>query len=239
MKISTILLVFLLPGIILTAGCTGPASPGVTLPETTLPATPTVTVVVTSSPSPEPTPAGTPWPDLQPIQTVTTVATTRIASDNPYLEYLNIRKRTFVNPLPDCLMQNAFPKIAKDPEYGIQQAVPKLTALSEDEYETFLRKYTEGEAGNTQLKTLSVCLGSEAEPTWNFIEIRVILVPTNFYPSDYTITQNVRSDGKIVAQFVTTERLVIDENVELTSYVPLHADEVDLFDGVGVTYSRL
>ena len=62
--------------------------------------------------------------------------------------------------------------------------------------------------------------------------------PTNFYPSDYTITENVRSDGKIVARFVTTGRLVIGEQFVLTRYVPLHADEVDLFDSVELTYTR-
>jgi hypothetical protein len=40
-------------------------------------------------------------------------------------------------------MENAFPVIARDTEYGIQQVVPKLTAVSQDEYDTFLRKYTE------------------------------------------------------------------------------------------------
>jgi hypothetical protein len=239
MKNSTILLGFLLLGIILAAGCTGPLSPVVPVRETTSTAGLPTAVTVTTFPLPLPSPTGTFRPESSRVGEITTIATTRPAPDNPYLEYLNIRKRTFVNPLPDCLMENAFPAIAKDPGYGIQQVVPKLTALSEDEYETFLRKYTEGKAENTQLKTLSPCLGSEAEPTWNFIEVRAVLVPTNFYPSDYTITESVRFDGEIVARFVTTERLVIDEQLVLTRYVPLHADEVDLFDSVELAYTRL
>ena len=238
MKISTILLVLLWCGIIVTAGCTIPVSPNVPLPETTLPAHPTGAVLVTSSPSPEPTPAGSFRPERPLIGEFTTVATTRAASDNPYLENLSIRKRTFLHPLPDCLMQNAFPQLAKDPEYGIRQVVPKLIALSYGEYMTFLRHYTEGGAENTALKTPATCVGSEAEPTWNFIEIQVIVVPTNFFPSEYTISTNVLSDGTVAARFETTKRLVIDGTVVLTRYVPLHADEVDLFDGVEVTYTR-
>jgi hypothetical protein len=238
MKNSTILLVFLLTGILLAAGCTVPESSGITTPYITPPPGPDATIKITPSLSTVPSPSGKAWPYFQPVDAFTTVVTTRPATDNPYLEYLNIRKRTFTNPLPQCLMENAFPAIAKDPDYGIKQVVPRLSTLSEDEYETFLRKYTEGKAENTQLKTLRVCQGSENEPTWNFIEVRIILVPTNFFPENYTITENVRSDGRIVVQFATTERLVIDENVALTQYIPIHADEVDLFDSIDVTYTR-
>jgi hypothetical protein len=173
-----------------------------------------------------------------PAGTVIPAATTRIASDNPYLEYLNVRKRTFFSPIPNCLMETAFPTIAKDSGYGIKQVSPKLTALSADEYEYFLRKYTNGDAENTPLNTPAACQGAEAEPTWNFVEVRLVLIPTNFFPSDYTITRNVRSDGKIVAQIATTEHLVIDDKVNMTSYIPVRMDEMDLFDGVGVTYTR-
>jgi hypothetical protein len=116
--------------------------------------------------------------------------------------------------------------------------VPKLAAISEDEYESFRQKYTEGDARNTQLKVPAVCQNTDNEPTWNFIEVRIVLTPTNFFPSDYTITQNVRSGGEVVARFATTKRLVIDEQLVLVSYVPLHADEVDLFDRVELTYTR-
>jgi len=171
---------------------------------------------------------------------ITTVATTRIASDNPYLEYLNIRKRTFVNPLPDCLIKDAFPSLTNDTGFGIKQVRPHLYAISEDDYEHFLRKYTEGGIENTRLKTLGVCQGSAtAEPTWNFMELRIVLDPTNFSPANYTVTPNVWSDGKIVAQFPTTQQLVIGEKVILTSYIPIRTDEIDLIDTVGVTYTRL
>jgi len=171
---------------------------------------------------------------------VTIMATTPIASDNPYLEYLNIRKRTFVNPLPNTVMKDAFLSLANDTGYGIIQVKPYLYAISENEYEHFLRKYTEGVTENIRLKTLGVCQGSAtAEPTWNFMELRIVLDPTNFSPANYTVTPNIWSDGKIVARFPTTQRLVIGEKVILTSYIPIRTDEIDLIDTVAVTYTRL
>ena len=93
---------------------------------------------------------------------------------------------------------------------------------------------------NTRLITIGVCQGSaSAEPTWNFIELRIVLDPTNFSPANYTVTRNVWSDGKIVARFPTTQRLVIGEKVILTSYIPIRTDEIDLIDTVAVTYNRL
>jgi hypothetical protein len=237
MKINTVVLVLFLLGCILLSGCTSPA------PDKAVPTvTPVVeTVAVTETSAPTPVQAATPGNDAHSIPTVnpiTVTETTRIASDNPSLEYLNIRKQTFDYSIPNCVMQTAFPAIITD-TYGIKQAEPKLTAISEDDYLAFLRKYTEGNAENTQLKTPTGCFGTAAEPTWNFIELRVVLKPTNIRASDYTITEKIMSDGKVVEEFPVTKRLVIDEGVTLLSYIPIRANEVDLFDSVVVTYTRL
>ncbi len=239
-KKSTLLLILLFAGIILAAGCTGPVSPGAQTPKNPVPVSPSGVVPVITAVTPEPLPNVTSLPPNPSEGTITTVATTRIASDNPYLEYLDVRKRTFDNPLPNCLMGSAFPFTKNGTGYGIQQIVPKLSTISEDEYWSFLRRYTQGNAENTPLKIITACQGSvTAEPTWNFVEVRVVLDPTNYNPANYTITQNVWSDGEIVAQFPITRQLVIDEPVILTSYIPVRTDEVDLIDSVVVTYTRL
>jgi hypothetical protein len=236
----TILLIVLFTGIILVAGCTNPLPPGTGVPKTPTPAGSAAVTPSSTTGILEPLQNLTSSPAYPAEVSFTTMATTRIASDNPYLEYLNIRKRTFNDPLPDCLMGDAFPFTKNGTGYGILQTVPKLSAVSEDEYWSFLRKYTNGDAENTPLKIISVCQGSAtAEPTWNFVEVRVVLNPTNFHPTNYTITENVLSNGKIVAQFPTTTRLVIDEQEVLTNYIPVRTDEVDLIDSVVVTYTRL
>ena len=55
----------------------------------------------------------------------------------------------------------------------------------------------------------------------------------------YTISLDVRSKGVIIAQFKTTKILTLDQKVTLVNYIPLKMDEFDIFDGVGVTYTRL
>lgn len=136
-------------------------------------------------------------------------------------------------------MQTAFPAIANDAGYGIKQAVPKLSAISEDDYATFLRKYTEGNAENTPFRTPVACMGSANEPTWNFVKVRVVLNPVNTIPANYTITRNVWSDGKLIAAIPTTERLVIDQKAPLTSYIPVRTNEMDLIDSISITTVRL
>jgi hypothetical protein len=236
----TILLVVLFTGIILTAGCSNPLPSGAGLSKTPTPAGSVAVTPATTTGIPETLQNLTSSPTSPFGVTFTSMATTRIASDNPYLEYLNIRKPTFNDPLPDCLMGDAFPFTKNGTGYGILQTVPKLSAISEDEYWSFLRKYTTDNAENSPLKIISVCQGSvTAEPTWNFVKVRVVLDPTNYHPANYTITENVLSDGKIVAQFPTTRKLVMDEQEVLTSYIPVRTDEVDLIDSVVPTYTRL
>jgi len=238
MKKWILILVFLLPGMILASGCTSPLSSPAS-PVTALPTSTPGDIPAVSSPAVTVSPGITFRPDAgQPSYGVVTTQTTRVQADNPHLEYLEVRKKTFDYSIPNCPFQAAFPAIAGDSKYGIQQTMPKLTALTKDQYDEFLAKYTEGKAENTAIKTLPACMGAEANPGWNFVEIRVILNPTNVRPASYAITQNVLSGGKTIAQFTTTRTLVIDEKVTLTSYVPVKADELDLFDTIGMTYSR-
>ncbi|MDO9326578.1 MAG: hypothetical protein Q7T80_16635 [Methanoregula sp.] len=239
MKKSSIFLIIFLIAILVTSGCTRPESTGVSEPVT--PVLPALSPAIsdTSDATPAPSPLATYRKVVPPQLTAVTETTTRIATDNPYLEYLQVRKKTFDYSIPNCPMAEAFPAIVNDSGYGIKQITPKLTMISEDEYETFLRKYTEGKAENTAIKTLQGCLGADGNPYWNFIETRVILNPTNFKPSDYIISTDVRSNGKIIAQFTTTKTLTIDQKVILTNYIPIKADEVNLFDDIGLTYTRL
>ncbi len=239
MQKRLILLVFLLLGIILTSGCTSPQSPALVSPVTVTPTISSTVIPVTSNPTATPSPGITFNPEgQQPAPGVVTVQTTRIQVDNPYLEYLNVRKKTLDNYVPNCPMENAFPEIAKDLTYGIKQQYPKLSTLTQDQYDLFLWKYTEGKSEKSLIKNVPGCYGAEGLPNWNFVEIKVILSPTNVRPANYTITQVVQSNGKTIAEFATTRTLVIDEKISLTNYVPVKTDELELLDTVGITYTR-
>lgn len=237
MKKSTILIVLFLLGSALICGCTFPGSSGPAPAATPTTSAPPAT-------SELPTTAVTsmiPTSTYIPLETILkTEQTTRIATDNPYLRHLEMTKRVFPQNIPNCPMQQAFPAIAGDSKYGIQQIVPKLSQVSEHEYRDFLLDYTTGTGDNQKIKDLPACVGVvDAEPNWNFVEVLVVLDPTNARASNYTISVNVRSGGDVIAQFKTTQTLVIDKQVVLTSYIPVKTSEMDLFDSVDVTYTRL
>ncbi|MFA5221728.1 MAG: hypothetical protein WC391_05540 [Methanoregula sp.] len=237
MKKSTILIVLFLLGSALICGCTFPGS---SRPAPT--ATPTTSAPPATSELPTPVVTGTiPASTYIPLETIlTTEQTTRVATDNPYLRHLEMTKRVFPQNIPNCPMQQVFPAIAKDSKYGIQQVVPKLSQVSEHEYRDFLLDYTTGTGDNQKIKDLPACVGVvNPEPNWNFVEVLVVLDPTNVRASNYTISVNVRSDGDVIAQFKTTQTLVIDKQLVLTSYIPMKTSEMDLFDSVDVTYTRL
>ena len=91
MKKITIFLFLLLAGIICAAGYAGPTSPLVPTQKTTVHLTSPLTVVsVIPLCKHEPLPNVTSLPFNLPEDTITTLPTNRIASDNPYLEYLNV-----------------------------------------------------------------------------------------------------------------------------------------------------
>jgi hypothetical protein len=239
MKKITSILVFLLLGSILAAGCTGPASPAATVTGTPVAVSTPVAGPITTPAVAEPVPTEKRIrsdPPRTPEVTVTT--TPQNAIDDPFTEYLNIRKRTFDSPLPNCYLQTAFPGLLKE-NYGLRQVEPNLVMISEDDYLTFIRKNTEGNAENSQLKTPAVCQGTAADPTWNFIEVRIILEARNVHANTYTITQEIVSNGKVVAKFPTTRRLSLGDKVTLVGYIPMKSDEVNQFDDVELTYIRL
>ncbi len=238
MKKSTILVLLFLLGSALVCGCTLPGSSGAP-PVTTLPTTPPVetTVSLTQLPAVTSVPPTSTYLPLETI--IQTEQTTRVASDNPYLKQLQFTKNVFPQFVPNCPMKQAFPAIANDPLYGIRQVVPKLAQVSAHDYRDFLLDYTSGTGDNQRINDLPECPGATGEPNWNFVEIRVVLDPTNVRPSNYTISVNVRSQGNVIAQFRTTQTLVIDNQVILISYIPVKTNEMDLFDSVDVTYTRL
>jgi hypothetical protein len=239
MQKRIILIAFLVLGIVLVSGCTSPQNTAPASPVTAIPTSLSTDIPVTQTSTGPFSPDITFRPQGQPpAPGVVTEQTTRIQTDNPHLEYFNIRKNTYDSRIPNCIMQNAFPAIANDPYYGINQLNPKLSTLTKDQYDQFLWKYTAGKSENSLLNELPECRGVEGNPEWNFVEILVILNPTNVKPSPYTITEVVRSNGEIIAQFSTTRTLVIDDKIALTSYVPVKADEMDLFGTVGLTYTR-
>ena len=183
------------------------------------------------------------------LQQPTTIAAdnqSHLEFANPQILDLKFYKNYFIqNPkiprcaISNCPMQEVFPTIAKDPNYGIKQPVPKITGISAGEYNTFLREWTEGKNENTKMIGISACEGAAVDPCWNFIAVTAKISPRNARPANYSISMDLKSQGKTIAQSKTTDMLIQDQTITLTSYIPLKSNEMDLFDSVEMSFTQL
>jgi hypothetical protein len=236
-KNTTFFLILFCIAMILTTGCTNNSESSkapVMVSTTEIPlTTPMQTTQISPTITKEPTkvvPTNTPDINSQ---------VTLIQNDNPSMDNLKFTKNYFPNKIDNCPMQEAFPTIAKDPAYGLLQTPPKIAAISAGEYRTFLRDYTEGAADKTKMIGVARCINVPANPWWNFVEVSARITPTNARPANYTVSLNVRSFGKIIAQFKTTEQLTYGNTIEFVSYIPLKTDEMDAFDSIKISYDKI
>lgn len=222
--------------VLFTTGCTNTASAPVATPTSLV-----IYVTVTQTPIESAVPVISPTASATKITTTTPDINTQVTltqADNPHMENLQFTRNVFPININNCPMQQIFPDIANDPTYGLTQSPPKIEAISAGQFNTFLREYTEGSADTTKLVGVDRCEGSVVNPTWNFVEVSAKVTPTNARPVNYTISMNVRSQGKIIAQFPTTEKLTLGQIITFSSYIPLKTDDMNAFDSIEVTYEK-
>jgi hypothetical protein len=206
----------------------------------------TTTVSVSEIPSMTPT-------EVSPVKETTPVTTTSVqiattttiekssfsaGVDDPQLLNLIFKPSYLDSAIPNCIMGEAFPQVAKDSTYGIKQPKPKIIAISPKEINVFLREYTEGK--NEQAKTIGItrCDAVPVNPYWNFVKVDATIMPRNANPADYEIGLNVRSAGKIIAQYPVTETLTINQPLYFESYIPLKSEEMAFFDSVELVFHK-
>lgn len=250
--------IVLVTGIVLSAGClttkppdnksiiTNPSSPtmtpasvvpSITVPEVPVPITTGTAIVTPTVPETIPVTVTTSW--IQKSSEANSI-------DNPKIVILSFDRDYFRIPVPDCGMKVVLPQVANDTEYGIKQQVPKLIALSEDQFNGFLNTFEGNYTGEVSSSSFfdpallggSRCAGIPANPTWNFIRINATLIPRNGNPADYDMGINVRSHGRVIEQFRINMTLIIDQPVIFTRYIPLRSDEMDLFDSIEMVFSK-
>lgn len=235
------LILFLCIAAIFATGCT---SSGSSLAPVASPAPTTAAVVVITTIDAPVQTAASVIVTATPATTITTTAVpeptvTLIQKDNPHLLYFTFRKNYLITNMDNCPFTEAFPLVGKDPAYGLSKTPKKITALSSKEMRVFNRDYIEGKGEASKSVGVSRCEGAIKYPLWNFVEIRAKLSPTNARPANYTISLDVRSQGKVIARFNTTELLTLDQNIEFVSYIPLQTNDMDFFDSAEVTYNKL
>jgi hypothetical protein len=235
-----ILVVSLLLFSMVSTGCTSPASPAVT------PVAPRPTTRMgTETPAlPAALPAAPPAPAAAAATTIAPAPPSPAATrgteyfseadvpDNPWTENLEFTRSYYPFTIPDCAMRTVFPEVAQDPGYGIRQPVPELTALSPERMDAFLQTYPDG------YNSLAGCAAAPIGPGWNFVKIEGTIMPRNARPAEYDIGINVRSRGRVIAQFRMNETLTLEQPFSFERYVPLRSDEMELFDSIELVFSR-
>jgi hypothetical protein len=238
--VSSFIICIVLCVLCVLSGCTSskaPESPVVTTVVTTAPVSTATLPPTAAATATEVAPVKT---TSVPVSVVTTMGKSSVkegADDHQILNLIH-RKNYFNNPIPNCIMKEAFPIAAKDSTYGIKQSPPKIVAISPKEMNVFMREYMEG--ANEAAKTVGVsrCNAVPVNPYWNFVKIDATIMPRNANPADYEIGINVRSAGKIIAQVPITETLTINQPLMLESYIPLKSDEMDFFDSIELVFHK-
>jgi len=192
------------------------------------------------------TPVTTQVPDTTRTQNQTTPATNTPTADpslraepEPYVNSIGFNSYYFSFDIPGCDMKDIFPAIAHDPDYGIEQPVPKLSSVSAAEIRSFIRDYTVGSSQNSPFKGTFGCQGVAMSPNWNFAEISAQITPRNARPARYEISLIIKSQGKNSTVFTTRETLTPDQPLALVRYIPMKTNEVVLLDIPYITFTLI
>ena len=161
-----------------------------------------------------------------------------VASD-PYVNRFTLTKYRY--GISDCIMKQAFPDIANDPDYGIHSAHPKLVGISNEKWNAFYQDYITGK--NTGQSTFSVSKCQDVpimdSTTWDFAYVEALLTPRNARPSDYSIIITLNVNGKGVAQLISNETLTLEQKITIESWIPIKRTEIDSLGNPSLNFNRL
>ncbi|MFA5221565.1 MAG: hypothetical protein WC391_04685 [Methanoregula sp.] len=230
-------------GLVFSTGCTSTESTGTITQPTTMP-TPTpqiiyVTVMVTPTATVSPTNTSvTPPPvTVQPTRIINS-SLYRAAPDAPMINQITFSTDSWT--LPDCYMQELFPDIVNNPDYGINASYANITALSAEQFNVIYREWNEGTNQNSKMVGADQCYSAPIYHKWGFVDIYATFTPRNARPANYEIATVVQGFGKDLGVFTTTQYLTMDKpNVRITSYIPLRSDQIGFISGVNLQFYKL
>jgi hypothetical protein len=246
MQKSFLIVVSALCIVMLVAGCTTPAPSPPTTSQQNISEQKNATEPGIVQPQQTPnTTITTPVPGTTRIQNQTTPTTTtptvepslRTREIDPYVNSIGFTSYYFSFDIPGCDMNEIFPAFANDPEYGIEQPVPKLSTISAAEIRAFIRDHTMRSSENSPFKGSYSCQGVSMSPNWNFAEISAAITPRNARPATYEISLIMRAKGQNITVFTTRENLTPDQRIALVRYIPMKTDEIELLDRADITFT--
>jgi hypothetical protein len=177
-------------------------------------------------------------------QTVSTIATpvfqsTKQAADDPWVENFHMDKYSY--GISDCIMQQAFPDIAKDPDYGIKSAHPKLVGISNEKWNSFYQDWITGKNTGQITFSVSKCqnVPYSESTTWDFASVTARITPRNARPTNYMVIVSLSAYQKNVAQLITNETLTIDQPITIQSWIPIKRTEIGALDNPKLNFNKL
>jgi hypothetical protein len=139
-------------------------------------------------------------------------------------------------------MKQVFPDIAKDPDYGINSAHPKLVGISDETWNKFYLDYNTGQqSGQSQTFSVSKCEGIPISENniWDFALVHAKLIPRNARPSDYTIIVQLNAKDKEISQLIINETLTLEQPIVISSWVPMKRNEIEFLQTPKIYFNRL
>jgi len=162
------------------------------------------------------------------------------AADDPFIDNFQLSK--FAYGISDCIMQQAFPDIAKDPDYGIKSAHPKLVGISSEKWNAFYDDWKTGKnTGQSQTFSAIKCQNvpySESN-TWDMAFVEARFTARNAKTTDYAIIVSISANGKNVAQLITNETLSNQQELTIYSWIPVKRTEIGLLDNPSINFNKI
>jgi len=261
MKHLNFVLGFTIIVLVFIAGCSSNSVKESVVPTTT-PSLPPATTIVTTTAVESPvtsTPIPTATPSLVTTNTTTlnvttnaslpsavkTIATpihqsTKTAADDPFINNLILKKHAY--GISDCVMIQAFPDIANDPDYGLKSAHPKLVGLSSEKWNSFYQDWITGKnSGQSQTFSTAKCRNFPyaESTTWDIASVEATITSRTAKPTNYTIIVTLSSNGKEVSQLLTNETLTNSQELSFLSWIPIKRTEIGSLDKASINFNKI
>jgi hypothetical protein len=209
-------------------------SPVITPPILT--ATPSLVIVNTPS-----TNVTTNTPSTNVVSTIATPVPqiTIKANDDPWIDNFQYIKQPY--GISDCIMKQAFPDIAKDPDYGLNSAHPKLVGISNEKWNSFYQDWVTGKNTGQSTFSVSKCQNYpySEKTTWDFISVNARITSRNARTTNYSIIVSISANQKNVAQLITNETLDPSQSISIESWIPIKRTEIGNIDKASINFNKI
>jgi len=137
-------------------------------------------------------------------------------------------------------MKQAFPEIAKDPDYGIKSAHPKLVGISNEKWNAFYQDWITGKNTGQSTFSVSKCqnVPYSESTTWDFASVDARITSRTARTTNYTIIVSISANQKNVAQLITYETLDPTQTIEIWSWIPIKRTEIDTLDTPTLNFNK-